>query len=203
MAAPSLRLGAGSQFKLRRRRLRGRRPVRADRRLRADENRVRTQSAILDKTPAPCLLSSNNHVFCTDAVFIRTENMVGVQSAQWPLLHFGSAPGASSNCGAGACADGVPSARIADCVRTKTASARNRRSFMTPPCCPCSCPCYAVPPTVSPSRRSVGWPTPTGTLWPSLPQVPTPVSRRMSLPIMRMRFNASGPLPMSVAPLTG
>ena len=24
--------------------------------------------------------------------------------------------------------------------------------------------------------RSVGWPTPTGTLWPSLPQVPTPSS---------------------------
>ncbi|OGA35645.1 MAG: hypothetical protein A3F75_00265 [Betaproteobacteria bacterium RIFCSPLOWO2_12_FULL_64_23] len=33
--------------------LRGRRPVRADRRLRADEKRIRTQSAILYKTPAP------------------------------------------------------------------------------------------------------------------------------------------------------
>ena len=43
----------------------------------------------------------------------------------------------------------------------------------------------AVPPTVSPSIRSVGWPTPTGTLWPSLPQMPTPVSSAMSLPIMR------------------
>ncbi|MEK7438796.1 MAG: hypothetical protein AAB150_18145 [Pseudomonadota bacterium] len=31
--------------------LRGRRPVRADRRLRTDEKRVRTQSAILIKTP--------------------------------------------------------------------------------------------------------------------------------------------------------
>ena len=51
--------------------------------------------------------------------------------------------------------------------------------------------------------RNVGWPTPTGTLWPSLPQVPTPLSRRMSLPIMLMRVSASGPLPMRVAPLTG
>ena len=42
----------------------------------------------------------------------------------------------------------------------------------------------AVPPTVSRSIRSVGWPTPTGTLCPSLPQVPTPVSSCMSLPII-------------------
>ena len=34
----------------------------------------------------------------------------------------------------------------------------------------------AVPPTVILSIRSVGWPTPTGTPWPSLPQVL--VSRR-------------------------
>ena len=34
----------------------------------------------------------------------------------------------------------------------------------------------AVPPTVRPSIFSVGWPTPTGTLWPSLPQVPMPES---------------------------
>ena len=33
--------------------------------------------------------------------------------------------------------------------------------------------------------RSVGWPTPTGTLWPSLPQVPTPSSSFRSLPTMR------------------
>ncbi|MGH8626618.1 MAG: hypothetical protein ACREYC_15565, partial [Gammaproteobacteria bacterium] len=30
-----------------------------------------------------------------------------------------------------------------------------------------------VPPTVNPSMRSVGWPTPTGTCCPSFPQVPT------------------------------
>src|SRR6185312_9717268 len=59
----------------------------------------------------------------------------------------------------------------------------------------------AVPPTVSPSRRSVGWPTPTGTDWPFLPQVPTPVSSFMSLPIMETRVSDSGPLPIRVAPL--
>jgi hypothetical protein len=51
--------------------------------------------------------------------------------------------------------------------------------------------------------RKVGCPTPTGTLWPSLPQVPTPLSSAMSLPIMVTRVNASGPLPTIVAPLTG
>ena len=51
--------------------------------------------------------------------------------------------------------------------------------------------------------RRVGWPTPTGTLWPSLPQVPTPLSRRMSLPIMLTFLSDSGPLPTMVAPLTG
>jgi len=61
----------------------------------------------------------------------------------------------------------------------------------------------AVPPTVSRSIRSVGWPTPTGTLWPSLPQTPTPVSSSRSLPIMLTRVIASGPLPTSVAPFTG
>jgi hypothetical protein len=53
-------------------------------------------------------------------------------------------------------------------------------------------PC--VPPTVNYHRSVsiVGWPTPTGTLWPSLPQVPTPGSRRMSLPIMETRVSTSG-----------
>src|SRR5215813_8587468 len=59
-----------------------------------------------------------------------------------------------------------------------------------------------VPPTVRPSILRVGCPTPTGTLWPSLPQVPTPGSSAMSLPIMATRVNASGPLPISVAPFT-
>src|SRR6185369_3112169 len=62
---------------------------------------------------------------------------------------------------------------------------------------------HAVPPTVSPSIFSVGWPTPTGTLCPSLPQVPMPVSSSRSLPIIVTRVSASGPLPISVAPFTG
>src|SRR5579885_1527688 len=63
-------------------------------------------------------------------------------------------------------------------------------------------PHAAVPPTVSPSMRTVGWPTPTGTPWPSLPQVPTPSSRARSLPIIVILVSASGPLPIRVAPLT-
>src|SRR5206468_11576437 len=61
----------------------------------------------------------------------------------------------------------------------------------------------AVPPTVRPSIFTVGWPTPTGTLCPSLPQVPMPESRARALPIMLTRVRASGPLPISVAPFTG
>jgi hypothetical protein len=51
--------------------------------------------------------------------------------------------------------------------------------------------------------ESVGWPTPTGTLWPSLPQVPTRPSSLRSLPTIDTRVSTSGPLPISVAPLTG
>src|SRR5205809_6208782 len=61
----------------------------------------------------------------------------------------------------------------------------------------------AVPPTVMPSRRIVGNPTPTGTDWPSLPHVPTPSSSARSYPTRLTRVSASGPLPMSVAPFTG
>src|SRR5471030_2651305 len=60
-----------------------------------------------------------------------------------------------------------------------------------------------VPPTVIFSIRNVGWPTPTGTLWPSLPHTPTPPSSAMSLPIMVTYLSDSGPLPISVAPFTG
>ena len=48
-----------------------------------------------------------------------------------------------------------------------------------------------------------GNPTPTGTDWPSLPQVPIPSSILRSLPTRLTRVSASGPLPMRVAPLTG
>jgi uncharacterized repeat protein (TIGR01451 family) len=46
-------------------------------------------------------------------------------------------------------------------------------------------------------------PTPTGTLWPSLPQMPTPSSNFKSLPTIERCFNASGPFPMSDAPRNG
>src|SRR5690606_16549087 len=60
-----------------------------------------------------------------------------------------------------------------------------------------------VPPTVICETSSDGWPTPTGTLWPSLPQVPTPSSSARSLPTIATRCMVSGPLPIRVAPLTG
>jgi hypothetical protein len=48
---------ARGYFELLRSNLRGRRPVRADRRLRTDEKHIRAQSVILDKSnPGPCLL---------------------------------------------------------------------------------------------------------------------------------------------------
>jgi hypothetical protein len=62
--------------------LRGREAVRADRRLRTDEKHIRAQSAILDKTTQAVPAFIHNRVFCTDALFIRTENAVGARSAQ-------------------------------------------------------------------------------------------------------------------------
>src|SRR5579862_8507523 len=61
----------------------------------------------------------------------------------------------------------------------------------------------AVPPTVILSIFTVGIPTPTGTLCPSLPQTPIPSSSWRSWPTMLTYFSASGPLPISVAPFTG
>src|SRR6266699_6861468 len=72
-----------------------------------------------------------------------------------------------------------------------------------PPCLRTAIDYAAVPPTVRASMRKVGWPTPTGTLWPFLPQVPMPVSSFISLPIIETRVIASGPLPIKVAPLMG
>src|ERR1035437_10328552 len=68
---------------------------------------------------------------------------------------------------------------------------------------PCQPDQAAVPPTVSPASFSVGCPTPTGSLWPFLPQLPTPGSSAMLLPTMVTLVSASGPLPISVAPFTG
>src|SRR5947199_9243246 len=60
-----------------------------------------------------------------------------------------------------------------------------------------------VPPTVMRSISRVGWPTPTGTPWQFLPQVPTPVSSFMSLPTIFTRLRSVGPLPFSMAPFSG
>ncbi len=68
---------------------------------------------------------------------------------------------------------------------------------------PAPFPYAPVPPTVIASIFRVGWPTPTGTDCPSLPHVPTPLSNARSLPTIDTRLMASGPLPISVAPLTG
>jgi len=81
MKQPSI--GAQEHIELRLSILRGRRPVRADRRLCTDEKRIRAQSAILYKEP-PQTASAfvHNRVFGTDALFIRTKNTVGARSAQ-------------------------------------------------------------------------------------------------------------------------
>src|SRR5579884_1233792 len=61
----------------------------------------------------------------------------------------------------------------------------------------------AVPPTVISLIRIMGIPTPTGTLCPSLPQVPTPGSSDQLLPTRVTLARSLGPLPMRVAFLTG
>src|SRR5205823_10653333 len=58
-----------------------------------------------------------------------------------------------------------------------------------------------VPPTVSSLMRIVGWPTETGTPWPSLPQVPGASFK--SLATISILCKARGPLPTMVAPRTG
>jgi hypothetical protein len=39
--------------------------------------------------PGAVLVFIHNHVFGTDALFIRTKNMVGARSAQWPFVDAG------------------------------------------------------------------------------------------------------------------
>jgi hypothetical protein len=65
--------------------LHGRKTVRADRRLRADEKHIRTQSAILDKTPTPRLVLTIT-VFSGRMFFIRPENTVGARERANPLV---------------------------------------------------------------------------------------------------------------------
>ena len=85
VCAGSVPIDLGRHIELQRPHLRGRRPVRADRRLHADEKRIRAQSTILDKS-LPHAVLIHNRVFCADTLFIRAENAVGAQSAQWLLL---------------------------------------------------------------------------------------------------------------------
>jgi len=66
--------------------LRGRRPVRADRRLCTDEKHIRAQSAILDRIPT-LSLSLFITVYSVRMVSIRTEYTVGARSAQWSILN--------------------------------------------------------------------------------------------------------------------
>jgi len=81
-------LCAGRSIELPRSILRGRRPVRADRRLRTDKERIRAQSAISHKgKPQAVVAFIHNRVFRTDAFFIRTENPVGARSAQVFVAH--------------------------------------------------------------------------------------------------------------------
>src|SRR5205814_8634447 len=56
----------------------------------------------------------------------------------------------------------------------------------------------AVPPTVMPVKRTVGWPTPTGFHWPSLPHEPVVPSIARSEPTPSILSIASLPLPVSV-----
>jgi hypothetical protein len=70
--------------------------------------------------PRAFLAFINNHVFCTDVLFIRTKNVVGAQSAQWWNGNTANTTPGNSNAGVPACADSGPSARIADCARMKS-----------------------------------------------------------------------------------
>jgi len=66
--------------------LRGRRTVRADRRSRTDDETVRTQSAILDKSCKNAFAFINNRVFGADTLFIHAKDTVRARSAQSALL---------------------------------------------------------------------------------------------------------------------
>jgi hypothetical protein len=52
-----------------------------------------------------------------------------------------------------------------------------------------------------PVMRSVAWPQPTGTLWPSLPQVPGIMAK--SVATTSIRRSTSGPLPIRLASRSG
>ena len=60
-----------------------------------------------------------------------------------------------------------------------------------------------MPPTVILSIKRDGWPTPTGTPCPDLPQVPIPGSSIISLPTIKTSLRDDGPSPIKVAPFKG
>jgi hypothetical protein len=62
--------------------LRGRKAVRADRRLRTDEKAIRAQATILHKNNPKSALVLNLTGFSVRMFFIRTENPVGARSAR-------------------------------------------------------------------------------------------------------------------------
>src|SRR5207302_1439953 len=63
--------------------------------------------------------------------------------------------------------------------------------------------CTRVPPTVMAAILTVGVPTPTGTDWPSLPQVHMPSDSWKSLPTAVTCVSTSGPLPIRLTSLSG
>jgi len=63
-------------------RLRGRRPVRADPRLRTDEKHIRAQSRISEKSQLKPQVLLSITAFSVRMLFIRTQNVVGARSAQ-------------------------------------------------------------------------------------------------------------------------
>jgi len=63
--------------------LRGRKTVRADRRLRTDEKTIRAQSAILNETPTLSLFLTVT-AFSVRMFFIRTEKAVGARERATP-----------------------------------------------------------------------------------------------------------------------
>jgi hypothetical protein len=73
-----------------------------------------------------------NRVFRTDVLFIRTENTVRARERAMAAWRHRRTLEDILRCGAQACADGGPSARIADCARMKNTSVHNRRSWIKP-----------------------------------------------------------------------
>jgi len=125
---------AGRYFEPRRHSLRGRRPVRADHRLRVDEKHIHAQSAILDKTPPLSSLLSITVFSGTDVLFIRTGKQGWRAERAMPARRHRRTYEDTSNCGDRACADGVPSARIVHSFRAAAFLRSSSRSRSTRRC---------------------------------------------------------------------